>query len=102
MADVPVRSLISSRRALSCASRASSARRIGDRCCRLAEQDRTLFSGPDAGRIGIDLLGLAVGPHDGGSGTHRLEPSLEMRKVVDLLALALMRHDPGIARHIGD
>src|SRR5438874_5174527 len=28
--------------------------------------------------------------------------SLEMREVVDVLALVLVRHDPGIARHVRD
>src|ERR1700676_371929 len=102
MAAVPARSLISSRRTLSSASSASSARGIGDRCCRLAEQDRALFRSADAGRIGVDLLGLVVSPHDGRPGPHGLEPTLEMRKVLELLALALIGHDPGIARHVGD
>src|ERR1700681_3831667 len=102
MAAVPARSLISSRRALSSASSASSAHGIGHRCRGLAEQDGALFGGPYAGRIGVDLLGFLVGPHDGRPAAHGFEPALEMRKVVYLLALALVRHDPGIARHVGD
>src|SRR5260370_16765615 len=99
MAAVPARSPISSRRPLSSARSASSARRIGDRCGRLAEQDRALFRGSDAGRIGVDLLGFVVGPLDRGPAANGLEPALEVRKVVDVLALSLVAHDPGIALH---
>ena len=68
----------------------------------LAEQDGALLGGADAARARIDLLRLCVGAHDRRARFDRVEPALEMREVGELLALALPRHDPRIARHVGD
>src|SRR3954447_19614431 len=70
----------------------------------LAEQQLAFFLGSDRrlAVIRIDLLGLGVGAHGGGPLADGLEPALEMREVVDVLALVLVRHDPGIARHVGN
>src|SRR3954449_623838 len=70
----------------------------------LAEQQLAFFLGSDRrlAVIRIDLLGLGVGTHGGGPLADGLEPALQMREVVDVLALVLVRHDPGIARHVGD
>src|SRR4029077_11567850 len=73
-----------------------------DRGRGLAEQDRTLFRRADAAHIGIDRLRLPVGALDGRPRADRLEPALEMREILELLALAFVRHDPGIDRHVRD
>src|ERR1700733_700709 len=68
----------------------------------LAEQDRAFLGGADAALVRIDLLDHGVGALNRGPGADRFEPALEVREILDPLALALMRHDPGIARHVGD
>src|SRR5216684_4050098 len=70
----------------------------------LAEQQLALFLGADCrlAEIRIDLFGHCVGAHRGRPLADGLEPALEMRKVVDVLALVLVPHHPGIARHIRD
>src|SRR5829696_10216734 len=50
----------------------------------------------------VDLLRLFVGADRRRAGLDRLEPALQMREVVEVLALALMRHDPGIGSHVGN
>ena len=59
------------------------------------------YSSVDA-RRGVDRLGLLVGLHRRGPRPDRLEPALEVGEVLELLALPLVRHDPRIARHVGD
>src|SRR5258708_38492273 len=56
----------------------------------LAEQDRALLGGADAALVRVDHLDLVVGAHHGGARTDRFEPALEVREIVDLLALALV------------
>src|SRR2546426_12194694 len=68
----------------------------------LAEQDGALLRGANAAEIGIDRLCLLVGAHDCGARADCFEPALEMREIFELLTLALVGHDPGIARHVGD
>src|SRR6267378_7090048 len=70
----------------------------------LPEQQLALFLGAYRGLavIRIDLLGPGVGAHRGRPLANGLEPALEMRKVVDVLALVLVGHDPWIARHVSD
>src|ERR1700722_11870444 len=70
----------------------------------LPEQQLALLLGADRGLpvIRIDFLGERVGAHGGRALAGGLEPALEMRKIVDVLILVLVRHDPGIARHVGD
>src|SRR5450756_2535873 len=70
----------------------------------LAEQQLALFLGADRGlaEIRIDLLGPGIGAHGGGALADGFQPALQMREVVDVLALVLVRHHPGIARHVGD
>src|SRR6266436_5218403 len=70
----------------------------------LPEQHLALFLGADRrlAEIRIDLFGHRVGAHRGRPLADGLEPALEMRKVVDVLALVLVPHHPGIARHIRD
>src|SRR6266404_6718510 len=70
----------------------------------LSEQQLALFVGADRrlAVIRIDLLGPGVGAHRRRPLADSLEPALQMREVVDVLALVLVRHDPGIARHVGD
>ncbi|CFM29709.1 Uncharacterised protein [Bordetella pertussis] len=53
-------------------------------------------------RLGVDPVGQRVGALRGRAGADGLEPALEVRKLVQVLALALVRHDPGIGRHVGD
>src|SRR5215216_2064475 len=50
----------------------------------------------------VDLLRLFIGAHRRRAGLDRLEPALQMREIVEILPLALMRHDPGIRSHVGD
>src|SRR3984957_6775266 len=70
----------------------------------LSEQQLALVLGADRGlaEIRIDLLGERVGAYRGRPLADGLKPALEMRKVVDVLALVLVRHHPGIARHVRD
>src|SRR5579863_5562759 len=77
-------------------------RRNGDRLCGLAEQDGALLRGADAALIGIDLRRPFVGLDHRGPRFDRFEPALEMRKVGDVLTLALPWHHPGITRHVGN
>src|SRR5512133_1252609 len=72
------------------------------RGCGLAEQDRALLRGADAAHVGIDGLRLLVGAFDRRARTDGFEPTLEMRKIGDVLPLPLVRHDPGIDRHVGN
>src|SRR5690242_13146073 len=58
-----------------------------NRGCGLAEQDCALLRGADAAHIRIDGLRLLVGALDRGTRTDRFEPTLEVRKVGDVLAL---------------
>src|SRR3954454_23746133 len=53
-------------------------------------------------RLRIDLFALLVGTYHSGPLTDRFEPALEMRKVLELLLLTLVRHDPRIARHVSN
>src|ERR1700682_3139139 len=68
----------------------------------LPEQQLALCLGADRrlAEIRIDLFGHRVGAHGGRPLADSLEPALEMRKVVNVLALVLVPHHPGIARHI--
>src|SRR5258706_12759730 len=69
----------------------------------LAEQQLALFLGADRrlAVIRIDLLGQRVGARRRRPLADGLEPALEMREVIDILALVLVRHDPGLASHVG-
>src|SRR4029453_19580349 len=73
-----------------------------DRGGGLAEQDRAVLRGAEASLIRVDRLRLLVGALDRRSRLDRLEPALDVGKILELLALALVRHDPGIDRHVGD
>src|SRR6266446_779049 len=73
-----------------------------DRGRGLAEQDGALLGSADAALVRVDRLRLVVGAHHRRPRADRLEPALEMRKIPELLALPLVGHDPGIARHVGD
>ncbi len=80
-------------------------RRFGgllDRRCGLAEQDRAFLGGADASRVRVDLLGLGVSALHRRPRLDRLDPALHVREVVDVLALAVVDDDPGIARHVRD
>src|SRR5437588_10821217 len=81
---------------------ARACRRAVDRSGGLAEQDGALFRGANAAQIRIYLLRLGVGTFDRRAGTDRFEPALELREIFQLLALALVRHDPRVNRHVGD
>src|SRR5262249_52677902 len=66
----------------------------------LPEQDLARLLG-DARRR-VDRLRQLVNLHGRGPRLDRLEPALEVGEVLELLALPLPRHDPRIARHVGD
>src|SRR3981189_1438309 len=53
-------------------------------------------------RIGVYRRAALVGAHGGGTGLDALEPAVQMRKVVEILTLRFMRHDPRIGSHVGD
>ncbi len=67
---------------------------------RLAEQDfrRILVDG----RLSVDLLRAIIGAHRRRAVANRLEPALEVGKILELLALPLVGHDPRIAGHVRD
>jgi DNA-binding Lrp family transcriptional regulator len=71
-----------------------------DRFRRLPEQNPARRIGH--GGLRVDLLGERIGALHRRAGADCLEPALEIGKIRELLALPLMRHDPGIARHVGD
>src|SRR3984885_2394250 len=73
-----------------------------DRLRGLAEQDRAFFRGADAALAGIDLGRPLVGLYHRGPRLDGFEPALQIREVGQFLALALPRHDPRIARHVGN
>src|SRR3984957_12640692 len=68
----------------------------------LAEQNRAFFRGADAALAGIDLRRPLVGLDHRRPLLDGFEPTLQIRKVGQFLTLALPRHDPRIARHVGD
>src|SRR5947208_9957907 len=72
--------------------------------CGLPEQNLALFLGTDRrlAEIRIDLFGLGVGALGGGAGLDGLKPALHVRKLLDVLALVLVAHDPWIRGHVGD
>ena len=47
-------------------------------------------------------LPALVGAHRGRPGPDALEPALQMREVLELLALPFVRHDPRVAGDVGD
>src|SRR5262249_58949267 len=67
-----------------------------DRGRGLAEQDGAFLRRADAAHIRVHRFCLLVGPLDRGAPTDRFEPALEVREIGDVLALPLIRHDPGI------
>src|ERR1700730_16004588 len=72
----------------------------GDVIGRLAEQHFFRLFAP--GRTGVEGSTFFIGAHRGGARLDRLEPSLEMRKILQPLPLQLIRNYPWIARHVGD
>ena len=54
------------------------------------------------GRLRIDVFCLVIGTHNCRSRLDTLKPSLQVRKVLQLLALAFVGNDPWISRHVGD
>src|ERR1700728_3740945 len=71
-----------------------------DSCSRLSEQYAA--GGLGDGRLSVYLLSDRIGALHRGPRADRLEPALEVRKVLELLTLPLVGHDPGIACHVGD
>src|SRR5580704_4604650 len=67
----------------------------------LPEQDPPLLLGRDP-RLGVDRFRLLVGAHSGWALPDRFEPALEVREILKLLPLALVRNDPRIARRVRD
>src|SRR5690606_3373019 len=67
----------------------------------LAEQDAARFFRLHRG-CGVDRRGLLIGTLRGGPGRDGLEPALQVREIVEVLALALMRDDPRVGGHVGD
>src|SRR5258705_8368780 len=83
--------------AAAAAVRAGRARCISGPSARgLAEQHAPgLFGEGGPGVDGrVDGGGLLVGAHGGRTVVDRLEPALEVREILDLLSLRLVRHDP--------
>src|SRR5216683_4656460 len=62
----------------------------------LAEQNPALLLGAIDGlaEIRIDLLRLGVGALGRGTDLDRFQPALQVRKLLDVLALVLVRHHP--------
>lgn len=50
----------------------------------------------------VDLLGAGIGALRGRSCRDGLEPALQVREIREVLLLALVRHDPGVAGHVGN
>src|SRR5471032_2242909 len=72
----------------------------GDNLRSLAEQYFLAFFG-DRGptRIGV---APRISPYRCGTLAHSVEPAAKVRKVLEILLLALPGHDPWIRRHIGN
>src|ERR1700748_2079758 len=70
----------------------------------LAEQQLALFLGAIDGlaEIRVDLFRLGIGALGRGPRGDGFQPALEVRKLLDVLALVLVGHHPGIAGHVGD
>src|SRR5581483_1236468 len=64
----------------------------------LAEQELPCLVIDD--RLGADRFALLVRRDHPTALAHRLEPALEVREVIEVLLLTLVRHDPWIARHV--
>src|SRR6195256_2725266 len=87
------------------AVRAGQARGISGPSARaLAEQHAPgLFGEGGPGVDGrVDGGGFLVGAHGGRTIVDGLEPAFEVREILELLSLPLVRHDPGVGRNIGD
>ena len=50
----------------------------------------------------VDRVALGIGRDRGGLVVDGLEPAFQVLEIVEVLALPLIGHDPGIGRHIGD
>src|SRR5215207_1008193 len=50
----------------------------------------------------VHFLRLLIGPDRRRARLDRLEPALEVREIVEVLPLALIRNDPRIRGHVGD
>src|SRR6202043_2754012 len=53
-------------------------------------------------RVAVDPRTPLIGAHRGGTALDGIEPALQMREVVEILALRFMRNHPGIRRHVGN
>src|ERR1700730_7613983 len=69
------------------------------RCLREQDLARLLIAG-DWCRI--DLGRDGIGAPRRGPRTYRVKPTLQMQKIVELLALVFVRDNPRIGRHVGD
>src|ERR1700683_509152 len=67
---------------------------------RLAEKDPLGFLRDS--RLRIDVFCLVIGTHNCRSRPDTLKPSVQARKVLQLLTLAFVGNDPWINRHVGD
>src|ERR1700738_3014226 len=94
-----------------CAMAAAAAVRTGEARCISGPSARGLAEQHPPGPFGergtgvdgrVDGGGLLVGAHGGGPVVDRLEPALEVREILELLSLPLVRHDPRVGRDIGD
>src|SRR5690606_23260795 len=54
------------------------------------------------GRAGVDLFDQGISPLSCGTRANTLKPTLQMWEVVQILALALVGDNPGVAGHIGN
>src|SRR5258708_29349117 len=68
----------------------------------LAEQDLFRLLAHRRADLRVDLLGPGIGAHRCRPRLDRLEPALQMRKILQPLALPLVGDGPGIGRDVGD
>src|SRR5437773_2582447 len=71
---------------------------------RLPEQHAPGLLGEGGPGVGgrVDRGGLLVGAHGGRTVVEGLEPALEIREIIEILSLRLVRHDPRVGRDVGD
>ena len=100
IAKVSLRPRLASRPRRAAVGGCLSVRALGDRGCRLTEENPSLLIGH--GRGIAEICGERISVHGGRPRGDLLEPALQVGEILEILTLRLVRHHPGIGRHVGD